>query len=171
MDCKNSHHSKKHSLLVILFLTSLSLLLVACNDQSQGINATPQATAPTRSNVSATTPVPAPTFPKGTVSSIPTAISYYQAVQDRDYAKAFTYLDANATTTDGQKLTQESFTQLAQNAFTENGAITNVTMIPGSDDGTQIVTTIDRSSTTHYHSHLTMKKEGSTWKILSFERI
>jgi hypothetical protein len=161
----------KRSLFIVMLFTCLAILLVACNDQNQGTGPSKQSSGQEQQTNAITTPVPAPTFPKSAVSSIPTAITYYQALKDRDYAKAYAYLDANATTTDGKKLTQESFTQMAQNAFTQSGAITDITMVPGSSDGTQIVTTIDRNAGVHYHSHLTMKKEGSTWKILSLDRI
>lgn len=161
----------KRSLFIVTLFTCLAILLVACNDQNQGTSSSKQSPGQEQQTNAITTPVPASTFPKSAVSSIPTAISYYQALKDRDYAKAYTYLDAAATTTDGKKLTQKSFTQMAQDAFTQSGAITDITMVPGSSDGTQIVTTIDRNASVHYHSHLTMKKEGSTWKILSLDRI
>lgn len=161
----------KRSLFIAMLFTCLALLLIACNDQSQNTSSSKKSSGQEQQTNAITTTVPAPTFPKSAVSSIPTAITYYQALKDRDYAKAYAYLDANATTTDGKKLTLESFTQMAQNAFTQSGAITDITMIPGSSDGTQIVTTIDRNASVHYHSHLTLKKEGSTWKILSLDRI
>lgn len=161
----------KRLLFTLILCTCLTLLLVACNDQNQGAGSSKSSSGQEKQTNAITTPIPAPTFTKSAVSSIPTAINYYQALKDRDYAKAYTYLDDAATTTDGKKLTQESFTQMAQDAFSQSGAITNITMIPGNSDGTQIVTTIDRNASVHYHSHLTMKKEGSTWKILSFDRI
>jgi hypothetical protein len=51
------------------------------------------------------------------------------------------------------------------------GTISNMDVTPSSSDGTQVLTTITRSSGNRYHSHLTLKKEGSSWKIVSIDRV
>jgi hypothetical protein len=60
---------------------------------------------------------------------------------------------------------------MAQTSDAEIGAIVNVVIDPASNDSTQILLTIDRSSSLHYHAHLTLKQEGNTWKITLMDRI
>jgi type V secretory pathway adhesin AidA len=146
----------------------LAVLLVACS--GQGVTSTSQAQTPSPT-ATATAPTPTPTLTPVAVSSIPTATSYYQAVKAQNYERAYTYLDSNATTTDGKKLTKSVFLQLAQLEESNYGPINNIDLFSGSTDGTQIIATIDRNGGMRYHSHLTMKKEGSLWKIISLDRV
>jgi hypothetical protein len=95
------------------------------------------------------------------------ATSYYQAVVAQNYQLAFTYLDANATGPDGQRLTLQAFIQLAQTMNNE-GPITNFSVAAFQS---MIVMTIDRKEMGRYHAHLQMKQEGNGWKIISIDRI
>ncbi|GCE18891.1 hypothetical protein [Dictyobacter kobayashii] len=150
----------KRYVLCSLFLLSLALFLVSCSDQS---NSTTKVTPP---------PTPTPiVVQKGAVLSIPTVASYYQAIKAHNYERAFTYLSADAKTDSGQALTKDAFIQMATGADSENGSVTNVEIDPASPDSTQVILTIDRSSSLHYHAHLTLKKDGIHWKIVSLDRI
>ncbi len=96
------------------------------------------------------------------------ATSYYQALKDRDYSKAYAYLDANAIdTTTGQKLTLQSFMQLAQDSDTAGGPISSFSVAAFPP---LVVMTVSRSGGP-YHAHLMIKQEGTEWKITSLDRI
>ncbi len=96
------------------------------------------------------------------------ATSYYQAVVAQNYQLAFTFLDANVTGPGGQRLTQQTFLQLAQTMNNEAGPITNFSAAAYQS---MIVMTINRQKIGPYHAHLQMKQEGSGWKIISIDRV
>lgn len=157
----------KFYMLLSLFMAALAICLVACND--------PVSPAPV-TKVSAATATPTPTLtpvvePKTAVQSIPAVAAYCQAVKAKNYAQAYTFLDASATTDTGQKLTQDAFIKLAKDADIENGSIVDMQIDPASNDSTRVILTIDRSSSIHYHVHLTLKKVETKWKITSLDRV
>lgn len=169
---------KRNTLFLGIVISLLTLFLVACDQNthyppnaqaSTTATATPAIT-PTPVTTPTSTPSPSVTSTPTTVQSIATATSYYQAVKVKNYDLAYSYLDAHATTTDGKKLTKSVFLQLAQEEEVNFGSINNVDFFPGSADGTQIIATIDRGGTP-YHAHLTLKKEGNTWKITTLDRV
>lgn len=108
-----------------------------------------------------------PTTASSETNAAAVATSYYQAVVAQNYQLAFTYLDANATGPDGQRLTLQAFIQLAQTMNNE-GPITNFSVAAFQS---MIVMTIDRKEMGRYHAHLQMKQEGNGWKIISIDRI
>ena len=167
----------KRCLVIVMFIGCVLVGCVACSmPGDSGTNSTgntsSQSTTKNVSTPSATpTPTAASTLSASSVQSIPTAMNYYQAIKQKDYVKAFSFVDANATTQDGKKLTENLLAQMASSQDANYGPISNVEMMPASNDGTQITLTLDRGSGLHYHTHLTMKKEGSDWKIVSLDRI
>jgi hypothetical protein len=158
-------------LLVSILIGLMSFGVVGCS----GLASTGTAKTPTQAATSNPTPTatvaPEPTLAASSVRSIPTVMSFYQAIKQEDYAKAYTYVDSNATTTSGQKLTQATLAQLAHAEDVNYGVINNVNMSPESTDGTQVLLTIDRTTGMHYHTHLVLKQEGNTWRIISVDRI
>lgn len=129
----------------------------------------PAATQPTPTeSPTATQPTPThpPTSSHGTFASVTNA--FYQAVEAQNYHLAYTYLDANATTTDGQKLTLNAFTQLAQTGDSTYGPVVSFSI--GAYPPLAVMTVI-RKSLGPYHAHLTLKQEGNTWKIITIDRI
>ena len=139
---------------------------------------------------SISTPPPTASAPGGTLSPTPTSVptgtaaitpggtdakatitSYYQAIEAQNYPLAYSYLDANATTSDGQKLTQQTFTQLAQSRDNQFGPVTNFDLLLNSSDHTQVIMTLTRKAGLRYHAHLQVKQEGNDWKILTLDRI
>jgi hypothetical protein len=132
-------------LLLILFVV---VALSGCSS-SPILAPTP---APTLT-VSATegTLIPTPTSrasitPGGTGTVKATITSFYQAIEAQNYTLAHSYLDANATTAGGQKLTQQTFTQLAQSRDNQFGPITGFDLLLNSSDPTQVIMTIARES-------------------------
>ena len=129
------------------------------------------------------TPTPAPTLtgsatggtltptPGGTDTIEATSTSFYQALEAQNYALAYSYLDANATIANGQKLTQQTFTQLAQSRDNQFGPVTGFDLLLNSSDHTQVIMTIARKSGFRYHAHLWVKQKGNDWKILTLDRI
>ena len=164
---RNRHYRMRHPLWLGIFFCLLALLIVGCDESAKSQNSGP-VVAP-----SPTLPAPTPntSYPESAVRGVPTVIYYYQAIKIHNYVKAASYLDAAATVTGGQKLDEKELKLLSDEQASSMGVITDITVTPSSKDGTQIVTTITRSSGNRYHSHLTLKKEGSSWKIVSVDRV
>lgn len=93
---------------------------------------------------------------------------YYSLIEARNYAQAYTYLDAHATDPNGQVFTQQGFVQQAQSRESEAGRIVSFRV---SAYTPMVIATVTRSQLGPYHAHLQMKQEGNTWKILSLDRI
>lgn len=93
---------------------------------------------------------------------------YYDAVQAGNYPQAYTYLDASATDANGQTITLSSFEQLAQSMDSQEGSVASFTVAAYTP---MVIITITRSQIGPYHTHLQMKQVGSTWKIISLDRI
>jgi hypothetical protein len=92
---------------------------------------------------------------------------YYQALEKQNYSLAYSFLDPNATTTTGQRLTPEVFKSMAQGSDNAEGQIMTFSV------GTYtplIVMTITRRYGP-YHAHLQVKLEGRSWKITSLDLI
>lgn len=163
----NRHNSLRHPLVLGIFFCLLALIIVGCDDSAKSQSGTP-VVAP-----SPTLPAPTPntSFPRSAVAGVPTVIYYYQAIKQHNYAKAAAYLDTDAKVASGQKLDENELKLLAEAQTSAMGTISNMDVTPSSSDGTQVLTTITRSSGNRYHSHLTLKKEGSSWKIVSIDRV
>lgn len=161
---------KRYLLIISVFVAIMALFCVSCSDIGGTLVVSNNSTPTSKP----TPPTPTPTplvLSKAAVKSIPVVAGYYQAIKEKNYTLAYTFVDANAKDSSGQTLTEASFTQMALASDSESGAIVNVEIDPISNDLTQVLLTIDRSSSLHYHAHLTMKQEGTTWKIISLDRI
>ena len=92
---------------------------------------------------------------------------YYDAIKAQNYPQAYTYLDANATDANGQKITLSSFEQMAQTMESDGGPVVSflVAVFPP-----MVVMTVIRTLM-GYHAHLQVKQEGQTWKITSLDRV
>jgi hypothetical protein len=77
-------------------------------------------------------------------------------------------LDASATDANGQTITLSSFEQLAQSMDSQEGPVVSFTVAAYTP---MVIITITRSQMGPYHTHLQMKQVGSTWKIISLDRI
>lgn len=96
------------------------------------------------------------------------AMRYYSAIQNKDYSQAYSYLDAHATDANGHPITLNDLEQTAQTMDKQEGPIVGFVAAAYSS---QVVMTITRAQMGPYHAHLQMKQEGSTWKIISLDRI
>ena len=168
----------------LLLWVSSSMILIASVACSGGAGLTPTPTTgalPTSTPSAVSSPVPTPTESPTATQPTPTlphtsapgtfasvANAFYQAVEAQNYHLAYTYLDANATTTDGQKLTLNTFTQLAQTGDSTYGPVVSFSI--GAYPPLAVMTVI-RKSLGPYHSHLTLKQEGNTWKIITIDTI
>ena len=135
--------------------------------------------APTLTPTPTGTASPPPTsVSSGTVSPTPggtgtieaTVTSFYKALEAQNYTLAYSYL-ASAATLDGQKLTQQTFTQLAQARDNHFGPVTSFDLLISSSDHTQVIMTNSRKAGLRYHAHLQVKQEGNNWKILTLDVI
>ena len=97
-----------------------------------------------------------------------TANAYYQAIQNRDYTSAYTYLDTNGVTVAGQTVTQDAFVKAAQLYDTAKGPVTSfnqTTVNVDSSGNTASVTMSVTRNGSPYTVNLQLKKVGSDWKI------
>ncbi len=103
------------------------------------------------------------------------ASSYYQAIKQQDYAKAFTYLDTSAISLpNGQQATQAAFTTAGQVLDQAQGVVTSYTPsnIQTNNGVATITMTVTRQhSSSSYQVHLELKQEGNDWKITSIDNI
>ena len=96
------------------------------------------------------------------------ATNYYQSVAAQNYRLAFTYLAANVTGPDGRRLTLQAFLQLARAMDGQEGRVTHFSVAVFQS---MVVMTIDRKKVGPYHAHLQMARDGSSWTIMSIDRI
>jgi hypothetical protein len=158
----------------LLLLSLFAIVALSGCSSSQILTPTPAPTQTASATGGTLTPGPtgsASLTPGGTRTIEATITSYYQAIEAQNYDLAYSYLDANATTANGQKLTQQTFTQLAQSRDNQFGPVTSFDLLLNSSDPTQVIMTITRKSGFRYHAHLQVKQEGNDWKILTLDRI
>ncbi|HEX6481874.1 MAG TPA: hypothetical protein VF043_23780 [Ktedonobacteraceae bacterium] len=168
----------------LLLCVSSSIILIAVAACSGGVGLTPTPTtgaSPTSTPSVTSSPVPSPTESPTATQPTPTlpptsspgtftgvTNAFYQAVEAQNYHLAYTYLDANATTTNGKKLTLNTFTQLAQAGDSTYGPVVSFSI--GAYPPLAVMT-VSRKILGPYHSHLTLKHEGNTWKIITIDTI
>lgn len=153
----------KRYIFISIFVVLAALCCISCNGTSISSSTT---------NAIKSTPTPTPLVrPQAAVKSIPVVAEYCQAIKEKNYTLAYTFVSSDAKNSSGQALTEDTFMQMAHASDNESGSIVNVTIDPASNDSTQILLTIDRSSSLHYHAHLTLQQDGKTWKIISLDRI
>lgn len=108
-----------------------------------------------------------------TPASVPSTVTvviqdYYKAIEKHDYTKAYSYVEANGATANGQKLTLTVLKQMATEIEDAEGPIQsfNVAAFPS-----EVVMTIVRQKLGPYHTHIQVKQVGGTWKITSIDRV
>jgi hypothetical protein len=107
-----------------------------------------------------------------TVGSTVTANSYYQAIQNQDYTKAYSYLASNMTTTTGVTLTQEVFTAGAKAKDIAAGPVTSFsqTSVTTSNGTATIIMSVVRNGQS-YAVHLELQQINGNWVITQFDKI
>lgn len=107
-----------------------------------------------------------------TVSASVTASSYYQAFENQDYTKAYSYLANNMQTTSGQPLTQSLFTRGAEAKDASAGQVTNFSQTNiSTNNGTASVTISVTRSGQPYLVHLQLQQNNGNWQITQFDTI
>lgn len=165
----------RHLISTFAFLCIFSLTFVACSEegQSPSLGATSTQTASPSTASSQTTPNTArqPRSTSSSVRQVPiqsglasVIVSFYQALEMKDYSHAYSYMDSNATLT-GHKITEAIFTQVALATDSTSGPINNFTFIANPTAHTQITTTVTRTTNSRYHAHLQFQQENGNWKI------
>ncbi|HLX41220.1 MAG TPA: DUF3824 domain-containing protein [Ktedonobacteraceae bacterium] len=107
-----------------------------------------------------------------TLSASVTASSYYQAIENQDYTKAYSYLANNMQTTSGQALTQTLFTQGATAKDVTDGQVTNFsqTNISTSNGIASVTMSVTRSGQP-YVVQLKLQQINGNWVIIQFNTI
>jgi hypothetical protein len=106
----------------------------------------------------------------GSLTSVETvADSYYSAVKSQDYTTAYNYVQIS-------NLTQDSFTQQAQQLDTSKGSVTSYVVGTPAQDTTQtgaftVVVKVVRGGSHSYNALLTIAQVGKSWKITSYDTI
>jgi hypothetical protein len=114
------------------------------------------------------------TFLAQTLAPQVTAQQYYQAIEQQDYATAYSFMTSDASITVGGQaipLTQEAiFATTAKALDRTAGTVSGFDAgVPGSDTS-RVTVTVTRGSRS-YEVHLTLVKVDKTWKIQSADGI
>jgi hypothetical protein len=160
----------------ILYLCIASLLLLVgllgCETTGSSTGGTPIATptpTATATGTAAVAPSPTATASGGANDELTRiATAYYNAIEAKNYQQAYSYFDPQATDGNGKTITLSSLQQLAQMMDTQYGPISSFDVAAFAP---QVVMTIARPNLAAYHAHLEFKQEGSTWKIISIDRV
>ncbi len=110
-----------------------------------------------------------------TVAPAVTAQSYYQAIQNQDYTKAYSYLDSGSIAAGNQQAaTQDAYAKVAQVEDTTLGKVTKASVssinVDSANTNARITMTVTRNGQP-YDVHLQVKKVNGDWKITSFDKI
>ena len=104
---------------------------------------------------------------------------YYAAVKSQDYTRAYSYLDIQTLTLNGQQqqASPEVYTQVAQVIDQQNGKVTdyNITGISlnaSTSTGNTATITVDvtRGGKTQ-EVHVQLRQEGNDWKIVGIDQL
>lgn len=162
-----------------LLLLLMMLALAGCSTSQPPSSSTPTATG-SGGQTPSSTPGSGGQTPSSTTGATPTtgpatvaatASSYYQAIQAQNYTSAYSFLDANIVPLNGQALTQQVYTQVAQFRDSQYGPVASFTVLVSTTDPTAVVMTVSRKGGLRYHTHLKFKQEGSEWKIVTLDGI
>ncbi len=101
---------------------------------------------------------------------------YYMAVEQQDYATAYTYLDTSGIALNGQSLTQALYIQANQAIDIARGkvssyAITSTSTNSNNGVNTAAITVNVTRNGQSYDVHLQLKQESNGWKIVRTDNI
>lgn len=104
---------------------------------------------------------------------------YYAAVKSQDYARAYSYLDIQTLTLNGQQqqASPAVYTQVAQIVDQQNGKVTNynitgISLNASTSRGNTATVTVDvtRGGKTQ-EVHVQLRQEGNDWKIVGIDQL
>lgn len=100
-----------------------------------------------------------------------TAQAYYAAIETQDYTTAYSYMDSGLIASNGQTLTQDLYTQAAQERDTSLGNVTNYSISADPNNPNSITVSVTRGQGSPYTVHLKFTQTSSGWKITSYDEI
>ena len=108
-----------------------------------------------------------------------TVQQYYDAVKNQDYSTAYSHLDIQTLTLNGQQqqATQNLYTQVAQIIDQQNGKVSDYTITGvnlNSSTSTGNMATVSVNVTRNGKTqevHVQLKQEGSDWKIVGIDHL
>lgn len=108
-----------------------------------------------------------------------TVQQYYDAVKNQDYATAYSYLDIQTLTLNGQQqqATQNLYTRVAQFIDQRNGKVSDYTITGvdlNSSTSTGNTATVSVNVTRNGKTqqvHVRLRQEGSDWKIVGIDHL
>ena len=102
-----------------------------------------------------------------------TVNQYYNAIEKQDYAKAYSYIGTNLTTTNGKTLTQDLYTVAAQALDLAKGKVSSFSVgdITSSNNVTTVTVSVTRANTASYDVKLQLQQVNGSWKITSYDNI
>lgn len=95
----------------------------------------------------------------------PIPARYYLAFIDRDYTRAYGYLD-RATTVEGHQVSAHSFATLATAADRREGQVLGFVIAPATGDSSRVTLTVHRLFG-EYTIHLSLRHNGAAERIVS----
>ena len=109
-------------------------------------------------------------FAKTVAAPALVANQYYSAVEKQDYSTAYSYLNTNSIVLNGQTVTQELYTTVAQTVDTAKGNVSHYSVgnISVTNNTASVTVTVTRASTPAYDVQLQLQQVNGTWKIISF---
>ncbi len=106
------------------------------------------------------------------------ANNYYQAIKNRDYHQAFSYIDTSGISSQqDQQLTEDAYTVLAQTEDVASGPVTRFSQTNINVNSTNGVNTasvtmsVTRQSRGTYSVQLQLKEENGVWKITDYSNV
>lgn len=97
---------------------------------------------------------------------------YYMAVEQQDYATAYTYLDTSGIGPNGQSLTQALYQAIdIARGKVSSYSITSTSINPNNGVNTAAITVNVTRNGQSYDVHLQLKQESNGWKIVRTDNI
>lgn len=107
-----------------------------------------------------------------TASASATANSYYQAIENKDYATAYNYLANDMYTSGGQAITLSFYTNIAQADDLFSGPVTSFTQTNSSiNSGKASVTMSIKRNGNPYVVYLQLQQNNGNWQITQYNGI
>ncbi len=105
------------------------------------------------------------------IGSTVVADEYYTAIKNQDYSQAYTYWDTSGVTSvQGQQVTEQTFTVLAEAVDKLKGPVTSFVAQPNTNDPSLVTVMVTRNGSP-YSVQLQFKQINGNWKIVKANSI